>query len=87
MVILYAFACIESFEIINYSPTLTITSPMGGEVFNEGELITVEGSVVDDLSRGGSIKYTWNSDKDGLIFEGYPESDGSISFNTRSLTQ
>jgi hypothetical protein len=87
MILLYAISCIESFEIINYSPTLTITSPSSHDVFNEGELITIEGSVVDDLSRGGSIVYRWTSDKDGLIFEGYPEPDGSISFSSRALTQ
>ena len=84
---LFVFACVEAFEIVNFSPTLTVTSPENGTVFNEGEVITIEGFVEDDLSRGGSIIYRWKSDKDGLIYEGFPEADGSISISSRGLSQ
>lgn len=55
---------------VNQAPTVTITSPKDGSIFNEGYPITFEGTAQDPEEGDMSPSIVWTSSIDGSIGEG-----------------
>jgi len=57
-------------------PEVTITAPIAGDVFSTDQIITFEGEVTDDVTESDEIAVVWESDVDGEIGSGNPDSTG-----------
>ncbi|MEL6342093.1 MAG: putative metal-binding motif-containing protein [Myxococcota bacterium] len=57
-------------------PRVTIDNPLPGDtVFNDIN-VPLEGTVSDDLTEVEQLRVVWESDVDGLLFDGAPDSTG-----------
>ena len=63
-------SCIEEFDETNFAPAVEVVSPEPGTVFSEGELVTLQAQVSDGTSFPAELFVRWQSDLDGVIFEG-----------------
>jgi hypothetical protein len=80
-------SCIEEFDETNFAPTAELVSPEPGTVFSEGELVTLHAQVSDGTSFPAELFVRWQSDVDGVLFEGYPDGDGTVMASTRDLSR
>ncbi len=69
----------------NMAPTVVISSPADGEIFEQGDEITFYATVSDDSDTASMIELLWQSDMDGDLNDD-PAGDNDISFSIDSLT-
>ncbi len=67
-------------------PEVTLETPLPGEVVNEGEGLSFSAIVSDREDVAGDLTVRWESDRDGLLYEGPPDSTGVSQFIARDLT-
>ncbi len=67
-------------------PSVTLTAPSGGEVYNEGQTITFSAQVSDNEDSPNTLTLSWDSDLDGTISTQGADSSGFAQFNTNSLS-
>ncbi len=69
-------------------PLVAITLPGDGDVVNEGDLVTFEGTVTDSEDVGVDLIVSWTSDIDGTLDTSPPPGDGSgtVGFVTDELS-
>lgn len=73
-------------------PTAEITSPTDGSRFSYTETLSLQGTVGDAETDTELLWVTWESDRDGLLGEGSPDSSGftavgaTLSVGTHTLT-
>ena len=70
----------------NSAPTCAITAPMDGAAGTEGEEVRFEGTANDVDVPSSELTVSWESDKDGLLGESTPSSDGIIGIATSDLS-
>ncbi len=64
---------------VNNPPTCGITSPEDGTFGQEGDALTVLGTVDDPDQGVGSLTVTWESDKDGWLAASTPTTAGEVA--------
>ena len=62
------------------APTVAITEPSDGAVFDAGESVTFVGEASDARDDAGDLVYEWESDTDGVLDEGSLSSAGEARF-------
>jgi hypothetical protein len=67
-------------------PSITLESPLLGEVVNEGEALAFAAVVSDAEDVAADLIVTWESDLDGVIASGAPDSAGVAQFITGDLS-
>jgi len=70
----------------NSTPTCEITAPEDGAEGENGAAVTFEAIVADVDVPADMLEVTWTSDLDGELGTSTPNSDGSVSFTTSSLS-
>ena len=71
----------------NNAPSVSITSPPDGAVYDEGQVITFEAIVDDDFDSFDALTIKWSSDLDGALeSEGSSEDNGILSWSTANLS-
>ena len=84
--VLFLFGCHDNVPaVVNSAPSVLIQTPESESQFSIGESILFEGIVIDDQP-SSEIDIIWNSDKDGILFEGNPSSEELSSFTTDTLS-
>ncbi|MEC7983593.1 MAG: hypothetical protein VX278_00435 [Myxococcota bacterium] len=86
MLWIFQIGCFPSMEERNFPPHLEIISPNQESAYNEGELITVEAIVSDELLISGGISVSWSSNLNGLLHERIPNSDGLVVLSSVNLS-
>jgi len=66
------------------APTVVISSPEDGDIFDEGEEITFYATIADDNDNVSMIQLEWLSDVDGTLND-EPSEDTELSFTTDDL--
>ena len=69
----------------NLGPTIVISSPSDGEVFEEGEQITFYATISDDADPISMLQLEWLSDVDGSL-DDEPADDNEIRFTIDDLS-
>ena len=64
----------------NQPPTVTITTPSGGDIFGEGVDVTLEGTVTDPEDAAETLSATWSSSVDGTLTTRSPGADGAVDW-------
>ena len=72
--------------IPNAAPTVEVTAPTSGEVVNEGENLLFAAVVTDNEDAASDLWLTWETDIDGVIHAGAPDSSGVAQFFANDLT-
>jgi len=72
--------------IVGRPPVVTIGSPADGSVSNVGSVVTFLGSATDADEEESTLTVVWESDRDGVIFTGSPDSTGQTLATSASLT-
>ena len=67
-------------------PTLTLTSPLSGDVVTLGDSVSFAGTVEDQEDIPSDISITWVSDIDGTFSTQGSDSSGNIAFGFSDLT-
>lgn len=62
-------------------PQAAIDTPLTGETVFNDRPVPLSGAVSDDLTDVELIGVLWESDVDGVLFEGFPDSEGITSFS------
>ena len=75
----------NSTYVLNQPHTVAITGPESGLNYDWGEEIVFEGVVRDDQDVTELI-IVWRSDKDGVLNEDPPDSQGTVRFSTSELS-
>lgn len=70
----------------NVSPSCSITSPLTGAAGPEGELVTFTADVFDPDVVASTLGVTWESDKDGVLGNSTPTTDGFVTFPNSTLS-
>ncbi len=70
----------------NTAPSCAITSPEDGSFGQEGEILTVLGTVSDPDQLAPSLTVSWESDKDGWLATATPNSDGEVALVVDDLS-
>ena len=70
----------------NNLPVCSITNPLDGDAFVEGELIVFRGEASDADIPATDLSIEWSSDKDGLLGTATASSNGQVTFSTDVLT-
>ena len=83
---LFTFGCVSEFQNKNFSPTLEVLSQADDWLINEGESIYLELLVWDDQITDGGVMVTWSSDREGLLAEQVPNSDGTLTLVSSRLS-
>ena len=65
---------------------LELIHPENETVYNEGENITVEMMIYDEMLQNGAVSVQWISDKDGLLSEAIPNPSGELFLNYSELS-
>ena len=66
--------------VADAAPTVAISAPSQGEVFDQdGSDVLLEGTVADDADDAVDLSVVWASDLDGLIATDPPAADGTVS--------
>ena len=76
----------EALYSVGVPPELELLAPLDGDLFNEGELVSFVAAASDDATASGDLLVAWASDLDGLLDEANAAADGSILFETTSLS-
>lgn len=72
--------------IYNVSPSVSITDPVDGAIFDEGETITFAGVIADDRPIDELISFRWASSQDGeLASLDIPDAEGNVELTTANL--
>ena len=79
-------AVVSLLPTVNTPPWCLIHTPLDGDVFREGDVVDFELSAFDLESDPASLAVTITSDDDGVIWQGPPDSLGSISFTEDGLS-
>ena len=80
-------SCSDSIIIsVGTPPTLTVTNPLDGDVFTQGELIQFTGTVVDSEDLSSTIPISWVSDIDGEFSTQGANSNGDLALNVSTLS-
>ena len=75
-------SCFDTVDLtISSPPTAVITSPNDSETFNNGETITLTGTVADAEDSDETLGVTWESDVDGVLASPTPDSSGAVAHN------
>lgn len=72
---------------VGIAPNVTIVLPAFPASFSEGDEITFSAVVEDSDTPLQNISVTWESNLDGVIHSGSPDTSGNILFSTRSLSR
>ena len=83
MIFHYFMACVTELKFQNFPPQIELLSPTDS-VFQEGEGIPFTVYAFDPEGEG--ITVTFQSDADGIFFEGVPDSEGQIQINPTGLS-
>ncbi len=67
-------------------PSITITEPTTGDVFNEGSSIAFSATAIDADDSPTALDITWESDIDGPLSTAGADSSGVTEFTSRSLS-
>ena len=67
-------------------PLATITEPIDGAVYSQGDLITFRGVVSDQEDQSNEITATWTSGLDGELHNGLVNSQGDTEFSSSNLS-
>jgi hypothetical protein len=67
-------------------PDVEILQPTDGEVVDQGDTVTFEGTVSDPDEASGSLVVQWVSDLDGVLHGGVPDATGSTTFTSATLS-
>ncbi|MBT3217936.1 MAG: hypothetical protein HN348_02505 [Proteobacteria bacterium] len=71
----------------NQAPSVSISEPVEGAVFSEGETIIFEGVVFDDATDPVDLDVEWTSSIEGILPDtDPPDPDGYVEFLTPNLT-
>ena len=70
----------------NTDPLCSINSPLDGDIFQNGQTISFEGTATDFEINNALLDVTWSSDIDGEFYSGSPDSAGISSFSLDSLS-
>jgi murein DD-endopeptidase MepM/ murein hydrolase activator NlpD len=70
----------------NSAPSCAITAPETGAEGRTGEAVIFEASVSDPDVSADMLTITWESDKDGVIGNSTPDTDGFVSFRIQDLS-
>ena len=76
----------SSLGVYNTPPSVSITSPAGGEAYGAGELIEFVGIAKDSQDDGDLLEITWSSDINGPFGEEPPDVDGDVFVATAGLS-
>ena len=79
------FACFPELPVRNFPPELEIQTEIDGTVHREGSPIEVELLLSDGSTDLKTLELLWQSDLDGIVFEGVADTDGSITIAVQSL--
>ena len=71
---------------IGTPPTLTVTSPVSGDVVSVGDSVSFSGMVEDQEDIPSDVSLSWVSDIDGAFSTQGADSSGNISFGWSSLS-
>ncbi len=78
---------------VGTAPAITLETPILDEVVNEGDNLAFSAIVSDNEDVASDLWVSWESDRDGLIYEGPPDStgvaqffDSGLSFGDHALT-
>lgn len=72
---------------IDYSPKIKILSPQLPASFRINENIVFKLKITDDSTKYENIQVKITSDPDGVLFQGNPDSNGDLMFETSTLTK
>ncbi len=67
-------------------PSLTIDSPLSGDLYSEGDIVTFLATVADSESSPDQVTLEWSSSLDGVISNQAPDSSGSALFAKSDLS-
>lgn len=70
----------------NVVPSCELVEPIDGSAAPAGSDLTVAALATDSDLEATDLNVTIESDVDGILYEGAPDSDGSVRFNTNSLS-
>ena len=71
---------------VSTPPELSVTSPADGETTNAGEAITFAATVTDAEDSAADLTVDWSSSLDGVLSSGAPDSSGTSTFISDSLS-
>ena len=81
----FLFACFPELAERNFPPSLEIQTEIDGTIHREGSPIEVELTLSDNGAGLETLEVLWQSDLDGVVFEGVADTDGSIVMTTQTL--
>ncbi|MBN2798254.1 MAG: hypothetical protein JXX28_03840 [Deltaproteobacteria bacterium] len=67
-------------------PSVSLSAPAGGTVFNAGDSVHFQGVVSDPDSAPGDLSLSWTSSLDGAFSTQGPDGSGNLSLTTSSLS-
>jgi hypothetical protein len=82
-----AMCTAEILYSVGSPPTIDLGAPALDEVVNEGENITFSATVADNEDSAADLWVTWESDVDGVLHEGPPDSTGVAQFVDSGLSR
>jgi len=71
---------------IGTPPTLVVTAPSDGDVFNDGDRVTFSATVSDGEDAAQDLALAWTSHLDGEFNTDGPDATGAVSFTTADLS-
>jgi hypothetical protein len=71
---------------VNSSPNVMITLPILGDVYHEGDAVTIQGTVNDQDQTAGSLTLNWFSDIDGSLSSASASPKGMTGFESTTLS-
>ncbi|MSP56257.1 MAG: hypothetical protein EXR69_11740 [Myxococcales bacterium] len=72
-------------KVYNTPPAVSLTSPVDGSIYNEGDTTTFEALVDDEQDAAQDLEVYWQSDLDGLLAQATADADGFVTFATNNL--
>ena len=71
---------------VGTAPTVTVTSPLSGDLYQVAESISFDALVDDNDELPSQLAISWESDIDGIFSTQASDSNGSLSFNKSTLS-
>ncbi|MEC7987613.1 MAG: hypothetical protein VX278_20770 [Myxococcota bacterium] len=71
---------------VNTAPSLSLTSPIAGEIFAQSESILFQGTISDSEDVLSDISFSWFSSIDGIFSTQGSDSSGSVSLSYSDLS-
>jgi hypothetical protein len=72
--------------VVGRAPVVAIAAPADGATVNHGDTVTFVGSISDLDDSVSTLGVVWSSDRDGLLYEGSPDSSGLSIVTAGALT-